>query len=562
MENENVSKNFIEQMIDKDIEEGHCKVVHTRFPPEPNGYLHIGHAKSILLNYGLAQKYGGKFNLRFDDTNPTKEKTEFVEAITEDIKWLGADWEGRLFFASDYFDQMYECAVELIKKGKAYVSDLSAEQIREYRGTLTEPGREDPYSSRSIEENLKLFEEMREGKYADGEKVLRARIDLSSSNINMRDPVIYRVAHMTHHRTGDKWCIYPMYDFAHPLEDAIEGITHSICTLEFEDHRPLYEWVINEVGAQIIPDKNEMPPRQIEFAKLYLTNVVTGKRYIKRLVEEGIVDGWDDPRLVSIAALRRRGFTPESLKMFVELCGISKANSSVDYAMLEYCIREDLKMKKSRMMAVLDPVKVVIDNYPEGQTEYLDVVNNLENEALGSRKIPFSRELYIEREDFMEEPPKKYFRMFPGNEVRLMNAYFVTCNSFEKDADGNVTVIHCTYDPASRGGNSPDGRKVKGTIHWVSATHAVPATVRLYENIVDEEKGVYNEDGSLNLNPNSLTVLKNCMVEENLAGAKAYDSFQFVRQGFFCVDAKDSTPEQLVFNRIVSLKSSFKLPTA
>ena len=562
MENENVSKNFIEQMIDKDIEEGHCKVVHTRFPPEPNGYLHIGHAKSILLNYGLAQKYGGKFNLRFDDTNPTKEKTEFVEAITEDIKWLGADWEGRLFFASDYFDQMYECAVELIKKGKAYVSDLSAEQIREYRGTLTEPGREDPYSSRSIEENLKLFEEMREGKYADGEKVLRARIDMSSSNINMRDPVIYRVAHMTHHRTGDKWCIYPMYDFAHPLEDAIEGITHSICTLEFEDHRPLYEWVINEVGAQIIPDKNEMPPRQIEFAKLYPTNVVTGKRYIKRLVEEGIVDGWDDPRLVSIAALRRRGFTPESLKMFVELCGISKANSSVDYAMLEYCIREDLKMKKSRMMAVLDPVKVVIDNYPEGQTEYLDVVNNLENEALGSRKIPFSRELYIEREDFMEEPPKKYFRMFPGNEVRLMNAYFVTCNSFEKDADGNVTVIHCTYDPASRGGNSPDGRKVKGTIHWVSATHAVPATVRLYENIVDEEKGVYNEDGSLNLNPNSLTVLKNCMVEENLAGAKAYDSFQFVRQGFFCVDAKDSTPEQLVFNRIVSLKSSFKLPTA
>ena len=562
MENENVSKNFIEQMIDKDIEEGHCKVVHTRFPPEPNGYLHIGHAKSILLNYGLAQKYGGKFNLRFDDTNPTKEKTEFVEAITEDIKWLGADWEGRLFFASDYFDQMYECAVELIKKGKAYVSDLSAEQIREYRGTLTEPGKEDPYSGRSVEENLKLFEEMREGKYADGEKVLRARIDMSSSNINMRDPVIYRVAHMTHHRTGDKWCIYPMYDFAHPLEDAIEGITHSICTLEFEDHRPLYEWVINEVGAQIIPDKDEMPPRQIEFAKLYLTNVVTGKRYIKRLVEEGIVDGWDDPRLVSIAALRRRGFTPESLKMFVELCGISKANSSVDYAMLEYCIREDLKMKKSRMMAVLDPVKVVIDNYPEGQTEYLDVVNNLENEALGVRKIPFSGELYIEREDFMEEPPKKYFRMFPGNEVRLMNAYFVTCNSFETDENGNVTVIHCTYDPASRGGNSPDGRKVKGTIHWVSAAHAVPATVRLYENIVDEEKGVYNEDGSLNLNPNSLTVLKNCMVEENLAGAKAYDSFQFVRQGFFCVDAKDSTPEQLVFNRIVSLKSSFKLPTA
>ena len=563
MENEaTVSKNFIEQIIEKDLAEGHCKTVKTRFPPEPNGYLHIGHAKSILLNYGLAKKYDGQFNLRFDDTNPTKERLEFVESIEADVKWLGADWADRKFFASNYFDKMYECAVGLIKKGKAYVSDLTPDEIREYRGTLTEAGKEDPYSKRSVEENLDLFERMKNGEFEDGTKVLRARIDMSSSNINMRDPILYRVAHMTHHNTGDKWCIYPMYDFAHPIEDAIEGVTHSICTLEFEDHRPLYEWVINEVGAQIIPDKDEMPPRQIEFAKLYLTNVVTGKRYIKRLVEEGIVDGWDDPRLVSIAALRRRGFTPESLKMFVELCGISKANSSVDYAMLEYCIREDLKMKKSRMMAVLDPVKVVIDNYPEGQTEYLDVVNNLENEALGVRKIPFSGELYIEREDFMEEPPKKYFRMFPGNEVRLMNAYFVTCNSFEKDENGNVTVIHCTYDPASRGGNSPDGRKVKGTIHWVSAAHAVPATVRLYENIVDEEKGVYNEDGSLNLNPNSLTVLKNCMVEENLAGAKAYDSFQFVRQGFFCVDAKDSTPEQLVFNRIVSLKSSFKLPTA
>lgn len=559
MENENVSKNFIELIIDKDIEEGHCETVHTRFPPEPNGYLHIGHAKSILLNNGLAQKYNGKFNLRFDDTNPTKEKTEFVEAIKADIKWLGADWEDRLFFASDYFDQMYEAAVELIKKGKAYVSDLSAEQIREYRGTLTEPGKEDPHSNRSVEENLALFEDMKNGKFADGEKVLRARIDMSSSNINMRDPVIYRVAHMTHHRTGDKWCIYPMYDFAHPLEDAIEGITHSICTLEFEDHRPLYDWVIQEVGASMTPGENEMPPRQIEFAKLYLTNVVTGKRYIKRLVEEGIVDGWDDPRLVSIAALRRRGFTPESLKMFVELCGISKANSSVDYAMLEYCIREDLKLKKARMMAILDPVKVVIDNYPEGETEYLEVVNNLENESLGSRKVPFSREIYIERDDFMEEPPKKYFRMFPGNEVRLMNAYFVTCNSFVKDESGKVTEIHCTYDPDSRGGNSPDGRKVKGTIHWVSADHAVKAQVRLYENIVDEEKGVYNEDGSLNLNPNSLTVLNDCVVEENLAEAKAYDSFQFVRQGFFCVDAKDSNEEQLVFNRIVSLKSSFKL---
>lgn len=562
MENENVSKNFIEQFIDQDIEEGHCKTVHTRFPPEPNGYLHIGHAKSILLNSGLAQKYNGKFNLRFDDTNPTKEKTEFVEAIKEDIKWLGADWEDRLFFASDYFDQMYEAAVKLIKKGKAYVSDLSADEIREYRGTLTEPGKEDPAGSRSVEENLALFEDMKNGKFADGEKVLRARIDMTSSNINMRDPVIYRVAHMTHHRTGDKWCIYPMYDFAHPLEDAIEGITHSICTLEFEDHRPLYNWVIDEVGKDMIPDKDEMSPRQIEFAKLYLTNVVTGKRYIKRLVEEGIVDGWDDPRLVSIAALRRRGFTPESLKMFVELCGISKANSSVDYAMLEYCIREDLKMKRPRMMAILDPVKVVIDNYPEGETEYLEVVNNLENEELGVRKVPFSRELYIDREDFMEEPPKKYFRMFPGNEVRLMNAYFVTCNSFVKDENGVVTEIHCTYDPASKGGNSPDGRKVKGTIQWVSAAQAVPAEIRLYENIVDEEKGVYNEDGSLNLNPNSLTVLKNCVVEENLKDAKAYDSFQFVRQGFFCVDAKDSTADHLVFNRIVSLKSSFKLPNA
>ena len=437
MENENISKNFIEQIIDKDIEEGSCKAVCTRFPPEPNGYLHIGHAKSILLNYGLAQKYGGTFNLRFDDTNPTKERTEFVEAIEADIRWLGADWEDRLYFASDYFGQMYDAAVKLIRKGKAYVSDLSAEEIREYRGTLTEPGKEDPYSGRSVEENLLLFEEMRAGKYADGEKVLRARIDMAASNINMRDPVIYRVAHMTHHRTGDTWCIYPMYDFAHPIEDAIEGITHSICTLEFEDHRPLYDWVVREL-------EYELPPKQIEFAKLYLTNVVTGKRYIKRLVEDGIVDGWDDPRLVSIAALRRRGFTPESLKMFVELCGVSKANSSVDYAMLEYCIREDLKMKRPRMMAVLDPVKVIIDNYPEEQTEYLTVDNNLENEGLGKREVPFTRELYIEREDFMEEPPKKYFRLFPGNEVRLMNAYFVRCESFSKDENGRVTEIHCT----------------------------------------------------------------------------------------------------------------------
>ena len=554
MENETVSRNFIEQIIDKDLEEGHCKTVHTRFPPEPNGYLHIGHAKSILLNYGLAQEYGGKFNMRFDDTNPTKEKNEFVEAIKEDIKWLGADWEDRLFFASDYFDQMYECAVKLIRKGKAYVSDLTADEIREYRGTLTEPGKEDPSVGRSVEENLALFEDMKNGKFEDGTKVLRARIDMSSPNINMRDPVIYRVAHMTHHRTGDKWCIYPMYDFAHPIEDAIEGITHSICTLEFEDHRPLYDWVVRELEF-------ENPPKQIEFAKLYLKNVVTGQRYIKKLVEEGIVDGWDDPRLVSIAALRRRGFTPESIKQFVELCGISKANSVTDYAMLEYCIREDLKLKRARMMAVLDPIKVIIDNYPEGQVEELTVVNNMENEALGTHTVPFCRELYIDREDFMEDPPKKYFRMFPGNEVRLMQAYFVKCVDYKKDENGKVVEIHCTYDPASKGGNSPDGRKVKGTIHWVPAPYAKKAEIRLYENIVDEELGVYNEDGSLNLNPNSLTILKECYVEPALADAKAYDSFQFVRQGYFCVDAKDSKEDALVFNRIVSLKSSYKLPT-
>ncbi len=557
MENETVSRNFIEQIIEKDLSEGYCQTVKTRFPPEPNGYLHIGHAKSILLNYGLAKKYGGEFHFRFDDTNPTKERTEFVESILEDVKWLGADWNGNLFYASDYFEQMYEAAVRLIKKGKAYVSDLSAEEIREYRGTLTEAGKEDPYAKRTVEENLALFEDMKNGKFEDGSKVLRARIDMTSSNINMRDPILYRVAHMTHHNTKDQWCIYPMYDFAHPIEDAIEGITHSICTLEFEDHRPLYDWVVTELGYK---QGENGTPKQIEFAKLYLTNVVTGKRYIKKLVEEGIVDGWDDPRLVSIAALRRRGYTPESIRNFVELCGVSKANSSVDYAMLEYCIREDLKMKRPRMMAVLDPVKVVIDNYPKGQTEYLTVDNNLENPELGSRQVPFSRELYIEREDFMEEPPKKYFRMFPGNEVRLMNAYFVKCESFVKDESGRVTEIHCTYDPASRGGNSPDGRKVKGTIHWVSAEYGKKVTVRLYENIVDEALGVYNEDGSLNLNPNSLTVLSGCIAEPALMEAKPYDSFQFVRQGFFCADVKDSKPGQPVFNRIVSLKSSFKLP--
>ncbi|MBS5933845.1 MAG: glutamine--tRNA ligase/YqeY domain fusion protein [Clostridiales bacterium] len=550
-EKEVISKNFIEQIIDKDIEEGHCKQVVTRFPPEPNGYLHIGHAKSILLNDGLAKKYNGKFNLRFDDTNPTKEKTEFVQSIIEDVKWIGGEFEDRLFFASDYFDQMYEAAVKLIKKGKAFVCDLTADEIREYRGTLTEPGKNSPYRDRSVEENLALFEGMKNGEYEDGTKVLRAKIDMSSPNINMRDPVIYRVARMNHHNTGDKWCIYPMYDFAHPIEDAIEGITHSICTLEFEDHRPLYDWVVKEL-------EYENPPKQIEFAKMYLTNVITGKRYIKRLVEENIVDGWDDPRLVSISALRRRGFTPESIRKFMELCGVSKSNSSVDYAMLEYCIREDLKLKRPRVMAVLDPIKLVITNYPEGEIEYLDAAVNQENPEMGTRKVPFGREVYIDREDFMIEPPKKYFRLFPGNEVRLMNAYFVTCTDYITDENGNVTEVHCTYDPETKNGTGFTGRKVKGTIHWVEATTAVKAEVRLYENIVDEEKGVYNEDGSLNLNPNSLTVLKECYIEPAIKEAKSLDSFQFLRQGYFCVDCKDSKEDHLVFNRIVSLKSSYK----
>ena len=550
---ETVSKNFIEREIDKDLAEGVYDHVQTRFPPEPNGYLHIGHAKSIILNSGLAKEYNGKFNLRFDDTNPTKEKTEFVESIIEDVKWLGADFEDRLFFASNYFQQMYECAVLLIKKGKAFVCDLTADQIREYRGDFNNPGKESPYRNRSIEENLQLFEEMKEGKYVDGEKVLRAKIDMESPNINMRDPVIYRVAHMHHHNTGDKWCIYPMYDFAHPIEDAIEHITHSICTLEFEDHRPLFDWVVKECEF-------ENPPRQIEFAKMYLTNVITGKRYIKKLVEDKIVDGWDDPRLVTIAALRRRGYTPESIRRFVELAGVSKADNSIDSAMLEYCLREDLKLKKSRVMAILDPVKLVIDNYPEGQIEELDAPNNMENEDLGSRKIPFGRELYIEREDFMEEPPKKYFRLFPGNEVRLMNAYFVTCTGCEKDADGNVTVVHCTYDPETKSGSGFNARKVKGTIHWVAAQTALKAEVRLYENLVDEEKGKLNADGTLNLNPNSLRVLKECYLEPGLKEAKAFESFQFVRNGYFCVDCRDSEPGKPVFNRIVSLKSSFKLP--
>ena len=551
MEGEVISRNFIEQEIDKDLKEGKYTKVVTRFPPEPNGYLHIGHAKSILLNYGLAKKYNGTFNFRFDDTNPTKEKTEFVQSITDDIKWLGADFGDKVFFASDYFDAMYEAAVKLIKKGKAFVCDLSAEEIREYRGDFENPGKNSPYRDRTVEENLQLFEAMKNGEFPDGSKVLRAKIDMASPNINMRDPVIYRIARMTHHNTGDKWCIYPMYDFAHPIEDAIEGITHSICTLEFEDHRPLYDWVVAEL-------EYENPPRQIEFAKLYLTNVVTGKRYIKKLVEDGVVDGWDDPRLVSLSALRRRGFTPESIKLFMELSGVSKAQSSSDYAMLEYCIREDLKLKANRMMAVIDPIKLVIDNYPEGQVEYFDIDNNQENPDAGTRKVAFSRELYIEREDFMEEPPKKYFRLFPGNEVRLKGAYFVKCVDFKKDENGNITEIHCTYDPETRSGSGFEGRKVKGTIHWVSAESAVDAEVRLYENLVDEEKGKLNDDGTLNFNPNSKTVLSNCKLEAAFADAKKGDSFQFLRHGYFCVDIKDTTEDKLVFNRIVSLKSSYK----
>ncbi|EJP18559.1 glutamine--tRNA ligase [Lachnoanaerobaculum sp. ICM7] len=550
---ETVSKNFIEIEIEKDLESGRFDHVQTRFPPEPNGYLHIGHAKSIILNNDIAKEYGGKFNLRFDDTNPTKEKEEFVHSILEDVKWLGGEFEDRLFFASNYFEEMYEKAILLIKKGKAFVCDLSADEIREYRGDFKTPGKESPYRNRTVEENLKLFEEMKNGLCEDGSRVLRAKIDMASPNINMRDPVIYRVARMTHHNTGDKWCIYPMYDFAHPIEDAIENITHSLCTLEFEDHRPLYDWVVKEC-------EYDHPPRQIEFAKLYLTNVVTGKRYIKKLVEDGIVDGWDDPRLVSIAALRRRGYTPDAIRNFVKLAGVSKADSSIESAMLEYCIREDLKLKKSRIMAILDPIKLIIDNYPGGQSELCTMPNNLENPELGEREIEFGRELYIEREDFMEVPPKKYFRLFPGNEVRLMGAYFVTCTSVEKDENGEIISVHATYDPATKSGSGFSERKVKGTIHWVNAKTALKAEMRLYENIVDEEKGKLDENGNLNLNPNSLTILKDCYVEPCLKDAKAYDSFQFVRNGFFCVDAKDSKPDALVFNRIVSLKSSFKLP--
>ena len=547
------TRHFIEHIIDEDLAAGKVSGVLTRFPPDPNGYLHIGHAKSILLNYGLAQAYGGTFNLRFDDTNPAKIKAEYISSIIEDVRWLCSDWTERIFYGSNYFPQMYADALTLIKKGKAYVSDLSADEIRAYRGGLTEPGKDDPSRERSPEENLSLFNGMKNGVYKDGEKVLRAKIDMSSPNINMRDPVIYRIVHKPHQNTGDAWCIYPMYDFAHPLQDAIEGITHSICTLEFEDHRPLYDWVLREL-------EYDPAPKQIEFAKLYLTNVVTGKRYIRKLVEEGTVDGWDDPRLVSIAALRRRGFTPESIRMFVELCGVSKSQSSVDYAMLEHCIREDLKPKAPRYMAVLDPIKLVIENYPEGQTEEFIVPNNTENEAMGTRRLVFSRELYIEREDFMEEPPKKYFRLFPGNEVRLMNAYFVRCTGCTKDESGRVVEVRATYDPETRSGSGFSERKVKGTIHWVSAQENVSAAVRLYENIVNEEKGVYNEEGELNINPDSLLVMGEARLEKAFEQAAPYDSFQFVRHGYFNVDPKLSQKDALVFNRIVALKSSFVLP--
>ncbi len=556
MENENitnnevVSKNFIENEIDKDLASGKYKEVITRFPPEPNGYLHIGHAKSILLNYSLATKYNGSFHMRFDDTNPVKEDEEYVNSILEDVNWLGAKYDGEVLYASDYFDKMFECACLLIKKGKAFVCDLSQDQIREYKGDFNNPGKNSPYRDRSIEENLKLFNEMKEGKYKDGEKVLRAKIDMSSPNINMRDPVIYTIKHISHHRTGDKWCIYPMYDFAHPLEDAIEHITHSICTLEFEDHRPLYEWVVNECEF-----KN--PPRQIEFAKLYLTNVVTGKRYIKKLVEDKIVDGWDDPRLVTIAALRRRGYTKEAIKMFVELAGVSKANSSCDLAMLEYCIREDLKLKVPRIMAIIDPIELEIENY-DGSIEELEIDNNMENKELGKRKIKFGKNLYIERDDFMIDPPKKYFRLFVGNEVRLMGAYIIKATRYDTDANGNVTKVYATYDKETKSGSSGSDRKVKGTIHFVEKSSAIPVAIRLYENLVDEEKGKLNEDGTLNLNPNSLTI-KNGFLESCMNTAKNGQSFQFVRSGYFTVDTKDSTDKNLVINRIVSLKSSFSL---
>ena len=542
--------NFIHSFIQDDLE-GKLNKLHTRFPPEPNGYLHIGHAKSICLNFGLAKLYGGKCNLRFDDTNPSKEDVEYVESIEQDVKWLGFDWDDRLYFASSYFDKFYEIAVKLIKEGKAYVCDLNAEQMREYRGTLSTPGKESPYRNRSVEENLDLFERMKNGEFPDGSRTLRAKIDMASPNINMRDPVIYRIAHASHHRTGDKWCIYPMYDFAHPLEDAIDGITHSICTMEFEDHRPLYDWVVREAGYTV------NSPRQIEFARLNLTNTVMSKRKLRALVENGLVDGWDDPRMPTVSGLRRRGYTPEAIRDFCERIGVSKANSCVDSALLDYCLREDLKTKAKVVMAVLDPVKVVITNYPEGQIEFIEIENNPENPELGKRTVPFGREVYIEREDFMEEPVKKFFRLAPGKEVRLKGAYFVTCTDFVKDENGEITEIHCTYDPESRGGNSPDGRKVKGTLHWVCADDCTTAEARLYDYMMLDNPD--DPNGEMIMNPESIIVMKDCKIEPSLREAAKGERFQFMRNGYFCVDTKDTTDDKLVFNRIVPLKSSFKI---
>ncbi|MED1855439.1 glutamine--tRNA ligase/YqeY domain fusion protein [Brevibacillus reuszeri] len=552
MENKVASSNFIRNIVVDDLQEGKVKEIITRFPPEPNGYLHIGHAKAIILNFELAHEFSGKANLRFDDTNPVKEDTEYVEAIKRDVQWLGFEWDG-LFFASDYFEEMYNRAVLLIKKGKAYVDDLPAEEMRKLRGTLTEPGVDSPYRNRSVEENLDLLARMRQGEFKDGEKVLRAKIDMTSPNFNMRDPVLYRISHAHHHNTGDKWCIYPMYDFAHPLEDAIEGVTHSLCSLEFEDHRPLYDWVVSECEMEHVP-------RQYEFARLNLTNTVMSKRKLKLLVDEKVVDGWDDPRMPTIAGFRRRGFTPEAIRTFAREVGVARSNSIVDEKMLEHFIREDLKLKAPRTMAVLNPLKVVITNYPEGQVEMLDAEINPENPEMGNREIPFSREIYIEQDDFMENPPNKYFRLFPGNEVRLKNAYFIKCNDVVKDADGNVIEIHCTYDPETKSGSGFTGRKVKGTIHWVNASDAVPAEFRLYEPLImdgEETEGTFLD----NINPNSLEVLQG-FVEQNMKDTQPQEKYQFFRHGYFNVDPKDTTEDKLVFNRIVSLKSSFELPKA
>ena len=543
--NEAVS-NFIHNIIDKDLEtQKYGDKVHTRFPPEPNGYLHIGHAKSICLNFTTAAKYGGKCNLRYDDTNPAKEDMEYVNSIEEDVRWLGFQWENRLW-ASDYFDEMYECAVTLIKKGKAYVCDLNADQIREYRGTLKEPGKESPYRNRSIEENLQLFEEMRDGRYEDGEKVLRAKIDMASPNMNMRDPVIYRIAHAEHHNTGGKWCIYPMYDFAHPIEDAIEGITHSICTLEFEDHRPLYDWVLREVG------KWPAPPQQIEFARLNLTNTVMSKRYLKAMVDDGTVEGWDDPRMPTIAGIRRRGYTPEAVRDFCERIGVSKANSTVDVGLLEHCVREDLKKKVANRNVVENPIKVIITNYPEDMTEEMEIENNREVPEMGSRMVPFSRELYVDGDDFMEVPVKKYFRLFPGNEVRFKGAYFITCNEVVKNEDGSIKELLCTYDPETRSGSGFEGRKVKGTIHWVDAATAVEIKIRNYDYLMIDD-----ENGEQKLNPDSLKEVT-AYAEPLVAEAKPGERFQFFRKGYYIADEKLNTGSEKVFNRIVGLKSSWK----